>query len=168
MAKTFITLTLIFFFSLSFAAAEDLTPEKKADIEKLIRITGSMKIAEQMANIMSRHMTETVKAERPDLPNKFFKIVNEEVSRVINERMVAKGGFLDLAASIYGKYFTHKDIKGLLAFYQSELGIKTIRVLPQVMQESWTAAQLWGQALRPLVVERVRQRLHEEGIDLSS
>ena len=33
---------------------------------------------EQMANIMSRHMTETVKAERPDLPNKFFKIVNEQ------------------------------------------------------------------------------------------
>ncbi len=168
MCKTFITLTLIFFFSPSFAAAEDLTPEKKADTEKLIRITGSLKIAEQMANIMSKHMTETVKAARPDLPNRFFKIVNEEVSRVINEQMVAKGGFLDLTASIYGKYFTHKDIKGLLAFYQSELGIKMIRVLPQVMQESWTAAQLWGQALRPLVVERVRQRLNEEGIDLSS
>ena len=168
MRKTFITLTLIFFSSLSFAAAEDLTPGKRADIEKLIRITGSMKIAEQMANAMSKHITETVKAVRPDLPDRFFKIVDEEVSRVIHEQMVAKGGFLDLTASIYGKYFTHKDIKGLLAFYQTELGIKTIRVLPHVMKESWTAAQLWGQALRPLVVEKVRKRLNEEGIDLSS
>jgi hypothetical protein len=168
MRKKVFMLILVCFFSLSFSAAEDLTPEKRADIEKLIRITGSMKIAEQMANAMSKHFTETVKAVRPDLPDRFYKIIDEEVSRVINEQMVAKGGFLDLTASIYGKYFTHKDIKGLIAFYQTELGIKTIRVLPQVMQESWTAAQLWGQALRPLVVEKVRKRLNEEGIDLSS
>ena len=65
------------------------------------------------------------------------------------------------------KYFTHDDIKGLLSFYQTELGKKTIKVLPQIVQHSWKAGQLWGQSLAPLIQERLKKRFKEEGIDMS-
>lgn len=168
MRKTVIIFNMILFFSVSLAAAEDLTPEKRADIEKLIRITGSIKIAEQMANTFSQQMTGALKTARPDIPDRLFKILDEEVRRVVNEQMVAKGGFLDMVIPIYSKHFTHKDIKGLLAFYETELGRKTIRVLPYVMQECIRAGQLWGQALAPLIQERVIERFKEEGVDLTA
>ena len=168
MRKAAIIFNMILFLSVSLAAAEDLTPEKRADIEKLIRITGSMKIAEQMANVFSQQMTAAIKAARPDIPDRMFKILDDEVMKVINEQMVAKGGFLDTAIPIYSKYFTHKDIKGLLSFYETELGKKTIRVLPRVVQESMRAGQLWGQRIAPLIQERVIKRFKEEGVDLTA
>lgn len=168
MRKAAIIFNMILFLSVSLAAAEDLTPEKGADIEKLIRITGSMKIAEQVANVFSQQMTAAIKAARPDIPDRMFKILDDEVMKVINEQMVAKGGFLDTAIPIYSKYFTHKDIKGLLSFYETELGKKTIRVLPRVVQESMRAGQLWGQRIAPLIQERVIKRFKEEGVDLTT
>jgi len=97
-----------------------------------------------------------------------FNILAEEVNKIIGEQMAAKGGFLEMTIPIYDKYFTHKDIKGLLSLYQTKLGKKTIKVLPQLMQECMRAGQLWGQALSPLIQERVIKRFKEEGIDLSA
>jgi uncharacterized protein len=73
-----------------------------------------------------------------------------------------------LGGLMYDKYFTHDDIKGLLSFYQTELGKKTIKVLPQIVQSSLKAGQLWGQAIAPLIQERIIKRFKEEGIDLST
>jgi hypothetical protein len=96
-----------------------------------------------------------------------YKILAEEVNNIIEEQMFAKGGYIEMAVLIYDKYFTHDDIKGLLSFYQTELGKKTIKVLPQIVQQSLKAGQLWGQTLGPIIQERVKKRFVEEGFDLS-
>lgn len=168
MRKTILTLTLLFFFSGSLLAADNISPGKRADIEKLMKITGALKIAKQMSDAIVNNMTRAIKASRPDVPDRMFDILTEEVNKIIEEQMVAKGGYLEMTILIYDKYFTHKDIKGLLSFYQTELGKKTIKALPQIMQESMKAGQLWGQALGPLIQERVINRFKEEGIDLSA
>ena len=165
---TIITLTLLFFFSGSLSAAENIAPGKKADIEKLMKITGALTIAKQMSEAFVNNMTQAIKASRPDVPDRMYNILAEEVNKIIGEQIVAKGGYLEMAVLIYDKHFTHKDIKGLLSFYQTELGKKTIKVLPQIMQESMKAGQLWGQALGPLIQERIINRFKEEGIDLSA
>jgi hypothetical protein len=167
MRKTCLTITLLFFFSGSVAIAGDITPEKKADIEKLMNITGALKIGKQMSEAVVNNMTRAIKASRPDVPERTYTILAEEVNKIIEEQMFVKGGYIEMAILIYDKYFTHEDIKGLLSFYQTELGKKTIKVLPQILQHSWKAGQLWGQALGPLIQERVTKRFKEEGIDLS-
>jgi len=35
-----------------------------------------------------------------------------------------------IAPELYDKYFTNEEIKGLIAFYESPIGKKTIQVLP--------------------------------------
>jgi hypothetical protein len=52
---------------------------------------------------------------------------------------------LDLAVPIYDKYFSHEEIKGLIRFYETPLGQKTISVLPQLTTELMTQGRRLGE-----------------------
>ena len=167
MTKTLMILTMTACVLTAPAAADNISPAKRADIEKLMRITGSPDVAKQMSNFFVHQMSQAIKASRPDLPAKTYRILSEEINRVIDEQMTAKGGFLDMVIPIYAKYFSHEDIKGLLKFYQTELGKKMIKTWPLILQESMTLAQDWSKSLGPLIKNKVNQRFQKEGIDLS-
>jgi hypothetical protein len=54
---------------------------------------------------------------------------------------------LDLIVPVYDKYLSDEEIKGLIQFYQTPLGQKTLRVMPQLMAESQEAGRKWGEGL---------------------
>ena len=61
---------------------------------------------------------------------------------------------LDLAVPIYDKYFCKDEIEGLIRFYQTPLGQKTLSVLPQTLVETQTASMKLGEKLgREAMVE---------------
>jgi hypothetical protein len=167
MTKTLMILTVVACVLTAPAAADNIAPAKRADIEKLMRITGPPDVTKQMSNFFIRQMSQAIKASRPDLPAKTYRILGEEINRVIEEQMTAKGGFLDMVIPIYARHFSHEDIKGLLKFYQTDLGKKTIKIWPLILQESMTLAQDWSESLGPLIKNKVNQRFQKEGIDLS-
>ena len=80
--------------------------------------------------------------------------------------MVAKGGFIDLIIPVYAKHFTNEELDGLIAFYESPVGAKTVRVMPQITREAMQIGQAWGQSLGPTIVERVKIRFEEKGYQL--
>ena len=47
------------------AFAEDLTPEKRADVEQLLQMTGAVSVGKQMGNAMVVQLTQTIKRVRP-------------------------------------------------------------------------------------------------------
>ena len=167
MRKILMPLAVIICILVSPAASDNIAPAKRADIEKLMRITGPPDVTKQMSNFFIRQMSQTIKASRPDLPAKTYRILGEEINKVIEEQMTAKGGFLDMVIPIYAKHFNHKDIKGLLRFYQTDLGEKTIKIWPLILQESMSLAQDWSKSLGPLIQKNVNSRFKKEGIDLS-
>ena len=69
---------------------------------------------------------------------------------------------------IYSRHFSHEDIKGLLKFYQTELGQKMIKTYPLIFQESMTLLQDWSKSIEPLIKKKVNQRFQKEGIDFSA
>lgn len=60
---------------------------------------------------------------------------------------------------IYTKYYTSEDIDGLIKFYQSPLGQKTMTTLPNIMQESMAIGQEWGLEIG----KKVLSELEKEG-----
>ncbi len=61
---------------------------------------------------------------------------------------------LELAVPIYNKYFTKDEIEGLIRFYQTPLGQKTLSVLPQTLVEMQTSSMKLGEKLgRETMVE---------------
>ena len=167
MTKTLTLLTIIACVLAAPAGADNIAPAKRADIEKLMRITGPPDVTKQISNFFVRQMSQAIKASRPDLPARAYQILGEEINRVIEEQMTAKGGFLDMGIPIYAEHFSHEDIKGLLKFYQSDLGKKTIKVEPLILQEKLALAQDWSKSLEPIIKNKINQRFQKEGIDFS-
>ena len=148
------------------SAADELTPAKREDIKRLLQATGSMQIARTMSQAVVGQMSETIKKARPDIPPQMFDVMSEEVNKTIAEEMTAKGGFVDLMVVLYNKYYTHEDIKGLLAFFESPLGKKAGSLAPVMSREGLVIGQRWGQSLAPKIEQRVKARFKEKGIEI--
>jgi uncharacterized protein len=68
---------------------------------------------------------------------------------------------LDATAQIYQKHFTSSDVKGLIAFYQSEVGKKFLAEMPSLMQESMRAGGDIMQKRMPALIESIDKRTEQ-------
>ncbi len=146
-------------------SAGDISNQKTADIEKLLEITGALAIGKQMSDVAVSQLSQAIKSSRPDIPAELFTILEQEVNGLISENIPK---FIALIIPVYDQHFTHDEIKGLIRFYQTDLGKKTIREMPLLMQESMTIGQQWGNALGPEIQRRVIERFKAEGVDLTA
>ncbi len=140
-----IIIMIVIFASSSLFAAES----KNDDIRMLLELTGAAKLGIQIMD----QMIEMFKQNMPDVPEKFWSDVMKEV----------KGDdLIKLIIPIYDKYFTHDDIKELIKFYNTPIGKKVIKLLPQITRESMEAGQKWGKELG----EKIKNKLEQEGYKL--
>jgi hypothetical protein len=144
-------------------AEEALTAEKRADIEKLLEMTGALSIGRQMSGAVVQQMTEFLRKARPDIPQRVLDVLPEEVDAVIMDNMRT---FKDMSVPLYHKYYTGAEVKEMIRFYSTPLGKKTIETMPAIMNEGFQLGQKWGQSLGPAIQARVQARLKKEGYDL--
>lgn len=140
-----------------------LTPEKRADIERLLEMTGATSLGKQMGVAMVAQLTPTLQKAYPDIPQRVLDALPAEVGAVFEANMAS---FKEIIIPLYHSYFTGDEIKEMLKFYSTALGQKTIRVMPALMQESMLAGQQWGQSLGPQIEARIKAKLKSEGIRL--
>ncbi|MBK1986533.1 DUF2059 domain-containing protein [Sphaerospermopsis aphanizomenoides BCCUSP55] len=120
--------------------------EKTNNIKKLLEITGTRNLTQQIL----KQMLNSMKAEYPQVPAKFWDTFAAELNPddMIKEYI-----------PVYSKYFTNEDIKGMIAFYQSPLGQKTLTLLPQISQDSTEIGMRYGRA----AAQRAIEKLQSEG-----
>lgn len=143
--------------------ADDLTDAKRSDIRKLIASTGSDRIAAQFAGAVTQSLAHSLKATHPDMPERMFAAIRQDLTTMFAERMDAPGGMIDRVVPVYHKHFSHEEIRELLAFYQTAIGRKAIDVLPSVVGESTAIGQAWGRGLGPEIRRVVGAALGKEG-----
>ena len=146
---------------------QSVNVKKADDIIKLLRMTGSLKIGEMMGTVVINQMMSVVKMTNQTIPDSVIEIIRQEVNQLISEEVEKEDGLLSILIPIYDKYYTHKDIKELIKFYNTPLGQKLIKTLPAVTQESMLAGQKWGAALGPEITDRIKRRLKDYGVDIS-
>ncbi|HEY0555196.1 MAG TPA: DUF2059 domain-containing protein [Thermoanaerobaculia bacterium] len=129
------------------APAEDAAA-KRQDIRKLLEVTGSAKLGQQVL----AQMLDSFKSTNSKVPEEFWDQILKEFD---------SGSLIDLVVPIYEKHLTHEDIKGMLAFYESPLGRKLIEVTPAITQESMTAGQQWGLEIAKRIQKRLEDRPKE-------
>lgn len=145
------------------SAADTVPPEKRAEIEKLLELTGALKLGQQLSAAMVTNFSNSLKASHPNIPQKALDVLPEEVNAVLNENL---DSFKELIILIYDRHYSLQDVQGLNQFYASELGRKVIQTMPLMMQESISAGQKWGQMLGPEVARRVEARFKKDGVTL--
>ncbi len=145
------------------ANAEDLTREKRADIEHLLAMTGSLSLGKQMASAITVSMVQSLKQARPDIPEKALDVLPAEIIATFDENI---GSLKDEMIPLYHRHFSAAEIKGLISFYSTDLGQKAIKTMPVLMQEGMLVGQRWGQSLGPKIKQRVAAKLKQQGVKL--
>jgi hypothetical protein len=69
------------------AAQEPLTDAKRADILRLLQVTGSAQLGLQFADAISAEMFNGMKAMNPEIPSRVIDIVKEEVTKMMQQRL---------------------------------------------------------------------------------
>jgi len=159
--RLFLIAALLYGPTRPFAGATELAAEDRGGIEGVLEITGAAALSKPMAIAATAQFARAINQARPDIPQRVLDILPAEVEHVFTTHM---GSFMDSMIPVYHKYYTGKEIKELIRFYSTDLGRKTIRVMPALLNESLQVGQEWGKSLGPVIEQRIAARLKQEGI----
>jgi hypothetical protein len=146
------------------AHAQDIDPAFRADIVKMMELTGTSRIGHQMATMISQQMLQMMKTQHPEVPARNFDVVREVAEKEFENAFEGPDGLQPRMIPLYAKYFTPEDVRGLIAFYQSPLGQKSLSVMPALMQDAMTLGQQWAAEATPRVQEAMKKRLEADGV----
>ena len=120
---------LVFVASVSAAGAADDEQAKMRDIMTLMSLTRTdavvVRSLDQTSTIMADALRKQYHIEDKALLDDIRRIHLEEFDR-------HKDAFYNAAASLYAKYFTHEDIRQMIAFYETPSGRKIISLMPAI------------------------------------
>lgn len=149
-----------------FVHADELTSSKKADILKLMEITGNDNIPAQIAGAITQNMANGLKQARPEIPQRFYINLDKDLTVFFKEKVNAPGSLMEKTVTSYNKYFTQAELKEILAFYQSPTGKKSITNLSLIVNEGMMEARKLTQSLAPEIEQRIKAAFKKEGIAL--
>jgi len=116
------------------AQTNSAPPAQKEDIQKLMLVTE----AETSINLLLRQLIGLMKLAFPQCSESEWQSLLAAID---------VHALLDVATPIYQKHYTKDDVRGLVAFYSTPLGKKTIRESPKIMQELKAVCYQRGMAL---------------------
>jgi uncharacterized protein len=116
-------------------APEKIDPAKEAAIRHLMDITNTAKLGDNLATYLTGQVHDVVsRALTPENLPKFMASFTQKFSATAPGAAVT-----DMIVPIYAKAFSMEDVQGLIQFYESPLGQKVVKVLPDVEQKSQMA-----------------------------
>lgn len=148
----------------SFTQANEVSTAKENDIRTLLDQTGADKIGIQLGTSLLPMISQGIQMKYPQVTQSTLTKINNEISNIFIEKANAKGGLVDIIVPIYAKHYSHDEIKELIKFYKTDLGKKTIDIMPVIMTESMAAGQKWGQGLGPEISLAVQKILADDNI----
>jgi hypothetical protein len=148
MRKFLLTAVLLMCSFLSVARAQ-VAPEKRAEIEKMLRLTGMEKLMTQMMG----QMISAFKRQMPDTSAEFWNKFEEKLD--VHE-------LLEKVIPVYDKYYTLEDLKAVNAFYETPAGKKILSTLPQVSQECMKIGQEWGERIGKKAAAEAEQEMKKK------
>jgi uncharacterized protein len=114
------------------AAADKPDPAKEAAIRHLMSITETDKMGDNISLYVENQVRQILSQALP--PDRLAKLM-ENFGQKLTAAAPASA-ITDAAVPIYAKSFSMEDIQGLIQFYESPLGQRVVKELPQVARES--------------------------------
>lgn len=138
------------------AHAQEIPADEMKDIHTLLHVSGGDSLGLQMGTYMANSIIDAVRKQMPDLPEAKVNAIKQVIGDVLKEQMPS---LLEHIAPLYAKYYTADEIRQLIAFYKSPLGVKMLRVNPTLMRESTALGEQWGKDLQPMLQKRLEKAL---------
>jgi hypothetical protein len=132
-----------------------INEEKRRDIIRLLEVTKAADLGTQIIQQMTGSLRESFAMMPAETRDKIFKTFEEEMSKEFGKEKM-----IEMVVPIYDKYLSAEDVKGLIAFYESPLGQRTIEALPAISREAYEDGARRGREAGL----RVMSRLASEGL----
>lgn len=128
------------------AVPASVDPAKEADIRRLLEITGAKSLTSQIMASMKDNLKPVLTNSLPpgDYRAKLIDLFFEKFMARANAEFPK---LVDAAVPVYDKYLSAEDIKGMIQFYQTPLGQKTLSVLPQITAAMQSEGQKLGERI---------------------
>lgn len=138
-----------------------MTPEYRADVLRLVEISGAADLGTQLAEPIVEKITPLLRATRPDLPPAALELVPEVVMDVVRG---IEPEFVEQLVPVYAKYLSAAELKELLVFYETPLGRKMIAITPALGADVIQAGRAWSPSLWPKSEHALVERFQQEGL----
>jgi hypothetical protein len=121
-----------------------IDPAKAADIRRLMDVAGTKTLMTQVMETMQDSLKPVMARALPpgDYRDKLIDLFFVKFKSKADTQQL-----LDSIIPLYDKYLSDDEIKGLIQFYQTPLGQKTVTVMPKLVSESQAQGGKWGEAL---------------------
>lgn len=146
MRKIISTLTfLVISASVSFGQVDNTYAKT---LEKLFEVSGS----EESYKAAIKQMATMFKQQYSDIDNEFWNDFEKEfLNTSLND-------IVEMLVPVYMKYMTEEDLKEMINFYQTPIGIKYAKSTPLIMQESMQVGQQWGLKIGKEFQEKMNEK----------
>ena len=117
-------------------AAQKVDPEKGKAIRHLMELNGTSKLGDNMTEAVAFQVkAQMSRSLASDRLQKFMDDFNQKLGARSPANEV-----LDAEISTYAQHFSIEDLQGMIQFYETTVGQRMAKTLPQVMQESQKSA----------------------------
>jgi uncharacterized protein len=110
----------------------EVSEEKRRDIVRLLELTRAADLGTQIIQQMTGSLRESFAMLPAESRDKIFKVFQEEMSKEFSKEKM-----IELVVPIYDRHLSAEDVKGLIAFYETPLGRRTIEVMPAIAREAY-------------------------------
>jgi len=167
MVTTFKKLILVIMLATSLAgvtSAQELSPDRIALARKYVDLTNQAKVFEVILIETGISTMRTLVSQNP----KISKQVSDAIGQVIKQ--YADGGQKDELfnqfARVYASRFTKDELQKIVAFYESDVGVKLSRQNAAANVELKKIMQIYRNNLNTEFFAKVRAVLRDKGIKL--
>jgi len=137
----------------------DESPAGKAAAIRQIMAQGEIDdLAQSYGKNVADQIYQVLKTSRPEIPPEAMSIIRAEVDKQLEtdrEQLLAQ------IAAIFDRSFTAEEIDELNRFYQTELGKKSLALMPKIMQENMEIGKRWGKDVGPALKSRLEARFKQ-------
>ncbi len=145
-------------------ATQQIDPERLETARKLLKVTGSDKLAEQMVHAMVPQIAGFLIRAKPEKKDEIVKILKEVVKKQTTPEVMNR--LREQLARIYAQEFTTGEMKKIIAFFETPVGKKFVQKMPVIMARSQRAGMMWSREVGGRIIEQTRKQAKAKGIDL--
>ena len=132
-------------------------PPSEASIRRLLTVTESKKLLDNVGDSMDASMDNAMKAALAGQP------MNEQAQKILNEmktqllavmkEALAWQDLEPLFIDVYKRSLTQSEVDGMIKFYESDAGKAVVRKMPLVMQNTMQLMQERMKSIMPKIVQ---------------
>lgn len=139
--------------------------EFASTVIEFFEVTASEDLLKSIKAVAVNAFVPRLSALNPGKEQLVRELVEEELQRALDEMSKVMEARL---IEVYGQNFTLEEMRQLVAFYRSPLGIKLLQMQPSISRETVALSKTTGQASAERAVKYIFERFHKEGLALPS